>query len=171
MNLAPLQRLTRRLEDGLLGLAVLVMVALAGLQIVLRAGFGEGLVWIEPALRTLVLWIGMLGAVAASRSGQHIRIDLLTRTIPRRWRQRLQLLAYAFTALVCALVAWHSARFIGLELQYPTIAFADVPTWAAALVLPLAFLLVGLRYALATLALARGQEPFDEPPPNEPPPW
>lgn len=165
MNPAHLQRAIRRLEDGLLGVTVLVMVVLAGLQIVLRSGFDGGISWIEPALRTLVLWIGLLGAITASRSGQHIRIDLLTRVASRDWRRRLQVVAYAFTTAVCAAIAWHCARFIGLELQYPTIAFAGVPTWAAALILPVAFALVGLRYAIATVALARGLEPFDEPPP------
>jgi len=82
-----LQHLLHRLEDGLLAVAVLVMVALAGLQIVLRL-FDGGLSWIEPALRVLVLWIGMLGAVTASHSGRHIRIDLLTRVVPPAWRIR-----------------------------------------------------------------------------------
>lgn len=165
MTLARLQKLARGLEDGLLAATVLVMVALAGLQIVLRAGFDGGIVWIEPALRVLVLWIGLLGAVTASRSGQHIRIDLLTRVVSRSWRQRLQILAYGFTVVVCALVGWHSARFVGLEFEYPAVAFAGIPTWLAALILPVAFGLIGLRYALATLALIRGQEPFDEQPP------
>lgn len=165
MTLARLQRLTRRVEDGVLAATVLLMVGLAGLQIVLRTGFDDGITWIEPALRTLVLWIGMLGAVTASRSGQHIRIDLLTRVVPRAWRQRLQVAACGFTVAVCGLIAWHCARFVQLELQYPTIAFADIPTWAVALILPLAFALIGTRYALATVALARGREPFDEQPP------
>lgn len=165
MTLAQLQRLTRRVEDGVLATAVLIMVLLAGLQIVLRTGFDEGLIWIEPALRSLVLWIGMLGAVTASRSGQHIRIDLLTRVASRTWRQRLQIAAYGFTVLVCLLLGWHAARFVWLEMQYPTEAFAGVPNWAVALALPLAFGLIAVRYALATAALARGQEPFDEQPP------
>lgn len=165
MTLARLQRLTRRIEDGVLATAVLVMVLLAGLQIVLRTGFDEGLIWIEPALRALVLWIGMLGAVTASRTGQHIRIDLLTRLVSRVWRQRLQMVAYGFTVAVCLLVGWHAARFVRLELQYPTEAFAGVPTWAVALALPVAFGLIAVRYALATAAVVRGQEPFDEQPP------
>jgi TRAP-type C4-dicarboxylate transport system permease small subunit len=165
MNLARLQRLVRRCEDGMLAAAVLLMVGLAGVQIVLRIGFDGGIVWIDPALRSLVLWIGMLGAVTASRSGQHIRIDLLTRAVPLRWSRRLQVAACGFTVAVCLLVAWHSARFVQLELAYPTVAFAGVPTWSVALVLPLAFILIAVRYGLATIALVRGHEPFDEQPP------
>lgn len=165
MTLADLQRLVHRLEDGLLAVAVVAMVALAGLQIVLRAGFDGGLTWIEPALRALVLWIGMLGAVTASRSGRHIRIDLLTRLLDPRRRHWLQAIGYGFTTAVCAGIAWHAGRFVRLELEFPVNAFAGVPSWAVALVLPLAFGLIGLRYLLATVALCRGREPFpDEPP-------
>lgn len=164
MTAARLQRLLHRLEDGLLALAVLALAGLAGLQVVLRGGFETGLPWIDPALRALVLWIGMLGAVTASRAGRHIRIDVLTRALSPRWRQRVQLLGYAFTALVCALIAWHAARFVYAEIAFPVTAFAGVPSWAVALVLPLAFGLIGLRYLLAAVALARGREPFPDAP-------
>lgn len=165
MSPGQLQGIARRVEDGLLAATVLLMVLLAGLQIVLRAGFEGGIAWIEPALRTLVLWIGLLGAVTASRSGQHIRIDLLTRVISPARRRQLQVVACSFTTAVCVLLGWHSARFVHLEMQYPTTAFAGIPTWAAALILPLAFALIALRYALATAAVLCGREPFEEQPP------
>lgn len=164
MSVRRLQQVLYRLEDGLLATTVLAMVVLAGLQVVLR-GFDGGIVWIEPALRALVLWIGMLGAITASRSGRHIRIDLLTRTATTGWRHRLQALGYLFTTGVCALIAVHAARFVALELEFPTTAFAGIPSWAVVLILPVAFTLIGLRYALAAIDLVRGREPFpDEPP-------
>lgn len=138
------------------------MVALAGLQIVLRAGFDSGLGWIEPALRALVLWVGMLGAITASRSGRHIHIDILTRIVSPAWHHRLEILACGFTAAVCALIAWHGARFVRLELEFPAIAFAGIPSWAVALILPVAFGLIGLRYALAAIELLRGREAFPD---------
>lgn len=157
-----LQTLVRRTEDGLLAVAVLTMVALAGLQIVLRAGFDGGLTWIEPALRALVLWVGMLGAITASRSGRHIHIDLLIRLVPPAWHHRLETLACVFTAAVCALIAWHGIRFVQLELDFPAAVIAGVPSWAVALILPVAFGLIGLRYALAAIELLRGREAFPD---------
>jgi TRAP-type C4-dicarboxylate transport system permease small subunit len=157
-----LQAMVRRTEDGLLATAVLAMVALAALQIVLRAGFDGGLAWIEPALRALVLWIGMLGAITASRSGRHIHIDILTRIVSPAWHHRLEILACVFTAAVCALIAWHGIRFVRLELEFPAAAFAGIPSWAVALILPVAFGLIGLRYALAAAELLRGREAFPD---------
>src|SRR5690606_12731212 len=51
----------RALEDALLIVAFGSLVVLAGLQIVMRNIFESGFVWIDPLLRILVLWVGMLG--------------------------------------------------------------------------------------------------------------
>lgn len=149
-------------EDGLLVAAVGAMVVFAALQIVLRGAFGTGLLWIEPLLRTLVLWAGMLGALVASRGGQHIAIDVLTRYLPARWRLPVRAAACAFTAVVCAAIAWHGARYVALEYGFDGTAFAGVPAWAAVAILPAVFALIGLRYALFAVAFLRGREPFGD---------
>jgi TRAP-type C4-dicarboxylate transport system permease small subunit len=161
-----IERLRRALhltENGLLVIAVLAMVGLAGLQIVLRNLLGSGQIWIEPLLRSLVLWIGLLGAVTASRDGSHIAIDVLTRALPARWRRGLQAAACVFTTLVCAAIAWHGVRYVVLEYGFAGTAFAGVPTWAVVTILPLAFALIGLRYALFAVSFLRGREPFGRP--------
>jgi len=157
-----LLRRLHQLEDGLLVLAVVVMVAMAGLQIVLRDGFGTGLIWIDPMLRMLVLWIGMLGALVASRRGRHIGIDVLTRALPPAWRLPARGVACAFTAAVCGLLAWEAARYVGLEYGFSGTAFGDVPTWAVVTILPLAFGLIGVRYALFAVGFLRGHEPIGD---------
>jgi len=151
-----------QLEDGLLVVAVLAMVGLAALQIVLRDGFGTGLIWIDPLLRILVLWTGMLGALVASRRGRHISIDVLTRVLPGRWRLRARAVACGFTAAVCGLLAWESVRYVGLEYGFAESAFANVPTWAVVTILPFTFGLIGVRYLLFALAFLRGQEPIGD---------
>ena len=154
-----------RTEDGLLVTAVLVMVALAALQILLRNVLGAGQLWIEPLLRALVLWIGLLGAVVASRDGQHIALDVLTRALPPRWRRPLRGAGCLFTTVVCAALAWHGVRYVLLEYDFAGMAFGAVPTWAVVVIIPLALGLIGIRYALFGVAFLRGREPFGEPAP------
>lgn len=161
-RLAALLRRARRLEEGLLVAAVLAMVALAVGQIGLRNVAGMGLVWIEPLLRALVLWIGMLGALLASRGGRHISLDVVTRVLPRRWRLPVRGSACALTAVICALLAWQAARYTMLEYDFAATAFAGVPAWAVVVILPVTFGLIGVRYALFAIAFFRGDEPFAE---------
>jgi TRAP-type C4-dicarboxylate transport system permease small subunit len=69
----------RRIEDLLLAVLVLILVVLAGGQIVLRDFFHTGISWADPLMRQLVLWTGMLGALAAVRDEKHIALDVLQR--------------------------------------------------------------------------------------------
>ena len=52
-------------EDSLLVVILTSMIMLAVYQIISRNLFSEGIVWIDPLLRTLVLWVGLAGAVSA----------------------------------------------------------------------------------------------------------
>ncbi len=55
------------------------MVLLGFIQVVIRNLFHTGIPWAEVVLRHLVLWVGMLGGILASRSGRQIGIDLFQR--------------------------------------------------------------------------------------------
>ena len=137
-----------RIEDGLLVLLLSTMVALAIFQVVLRNLFAEGIVWIDPLLRTLVLWVGLAGAVVATRSNNHIRIDILTKYLPEKILPYINRLVYLFTLVICLVIAWHGIRFVYSEYEYGTMAFASVPAWLAALIIPVSFLLIAVRYLL-----------------------
>ena len=140
--------LLHRLEDGLLALILGLLVLLAPLQILLRNVFDTGIGWGDPLLRVLVLWVAMLGALAATRGRRQISIDLLSHLIGERLRSGVGVVTSLFTAVVCAVVAYHSARFVASEMEYEAIAFAGVPAWACEIVIPVAFGLIALRYAL-----------------------
>jgi C4-dicarboxylate transporter, DctQ subunit len=141
-------RLINRLEDSLLILMLATMVVLAVAQIAWRNFFGAGIAWADPLLRTLVLWVALSGAVIASRTDNHIRIDFFTRYIPQAYSAALQRLVFVFSASICALIAWHSARFVQMEYDTGSIAFAGIPAWVTELIIPVGFFLMALRYVL-----------------------
>lgn len=160
-------RLLRRTEDALLGLLLAVMVSLAAGQILMRNLFETGLFWADPLLRALVLWVGLLGAVVASRQNRHIAIDCVSRLLPARFNGWTRPVTSLFTAGVSAVVAYHAARFVASDHAAGTIAFGGIPAWAVEAAVPLAFALVTLRYcalcAVQVRRAARG-EPSGEPP-------
>ena len=63
----------------LLALLLTSMIGIAAFQVVLRNFFDSGLYWGDSAVRVMVLWVAMLGAMVASRKDEHIRIDLVAR--------------------------------------------------------------------------------------------
>ena len=137
-----------KLEDGLLVLILSTMIMLAVYQIIARNLFAEGVVWIDPLLRILVLWVGLAGAVVATRTDHHIRIDIFAKYLPVNILPYVKRTVYLFTLLICLLIAWHAARFVISEYEYGTIAFAGVPAWLTAVIIPVSFLLIAIRYGL-----------------------
>lgn len=149
------QRLFRRLrrvgalaEDVLLIVMLTVMIGLAALQIFMRNIFDTGFIWADELLRIQVLWIALLGAVAASRDDNHVNIDLLTRFLPGRWQPATKVIVDLFTAVVCALVAWQAARFVQMEHAYGSTVLGNFPAWIVQSILPVGFAIVAYRYFL-----------------------
>ena len=140
------------IEDWLLILMLSVMVILAVAQIVFRNVFDSGIVWADPLLRTLVLWVALSGAVIATRTNNHIRIDFLTRYLPQHVVPYLQRTVYGFCVFICLLIAWHSARFVRMDYESHTIAFSGIPSWVTELIIPIAFFLMALRYLMLLIA-------------------
>jgi len=145
-------KLINAFEDGLLVVILSSMIIFAVYQIIARNLFGEGVVWIDPLLRTLVLWVGLSGAVVATRTDNHIRIDIFAKYFPPHILKYVQRIAYLFTLIVCLLIAWHAARFVYSEYEYGTIAFSGTPAWITALIIPISFFLIAVRYVLLLIS-------------------
>ena len=146
------------IENGLLVLLLTGMILLATLQIVLRNGWSTGLSWADPSLRVAVLWITLLGAMAATRDNNHIKIDLLSHFLPKKFNPYVQLTTNLFSAFICGLLAWHGGRFVHFEWQDGNILFASVPAWACELIIPLGFGVMALRFLVSGLLQIRPPE-------------
>lgn len=162
--LARLTRLVEAVEDTVLVAILAFMILLAGTQIVLRNVFHTGLLWADPGLRVMVLWVGMVGAMVATRFDKQISVDALSRFLSARWRARVRVLTDLFTAVVSALVAWHAARLVLDDKAAGSLVFASVPVWVCESILPVAFGVIAIRYVLyafthARLSNALGGEP------------
>lgn len=126
------------------------MILLAAGQIGLRNLFGSGFAWADEALRLMVLWVAMLGAVAASRENRHISIDVLARILPDTPRMIAGCLVHAFTAFIALVLAWYSLEFVRESFSFGDTLLDDLPAWCFQLILPLGFLLIGYRYLIWT---------------------
>lgn len=137
-----------RIEDGLLVFMLAAMIILAGLQIIMRNVFQSGFTETDSLLRVLVLWVGMIGAVVASREKRHISIDILSRYLSDKTKQYVDIVINLFVVLVCGLLATHSMRMLLIDYVENTIAFSSVPTWLLESILPIAFSVITLRYLM-----------------------
>ena len=148
------QRL-HRVEDSLLVLLLTAMILLASTQILLRNFFDSGFVWIDPLLRVLVLWLGLVGATVATRKNKHIRIDLLSGLFERNTHRLIQSIVGQVSAWTCAVVAWYGFGWIRLDYADGVTGVGGVPAWMLEVIIPLSFALIGLRYFILSFCWAR----------------
>jgi TRAP-type C4-dicarboxylate transport system permease small subunit len=151
-------RTVNRVEDWLLISMLAAMVILAVTQIVYRNIAGGGVVWIDPLLRMLVLWVALSGAVIASRNDNHIRIDFFAKYVSGKYYFYIKRIVHAYCVIICALIAWYSTSFVQMDYEYGTEAFAGIPAWITELIIPVAFALMAFRYFLLFLSPARSDK-------------
>lgn len=144
--LAAADLLGRWIENFLLSVLLLSMIGLAATQIILRE-FGLGtLIWGDEAIRLMVLWIAMIGGIAAARENRHIAIDVLSRFLSDRGRAATAIFINLFTIAICLALAWYGWIMIGFALEEGEKVLMGLPAWFFQGVIPAAFLCMAWRY-------------------------
>lgn len=153
-------RIGRGLENLLLASILFAMIGLAAYQVMLRNIVGSGIGWADEALRLMVLWAAVVGAVAASRDNVHLRIDLLSRFLSRTGRTVTAIIVDLFAVAVAGVLAWYSWEFVAESREFGDQIFGELPVWPFQTVLPAGFVLIAYRYLVGAagqlLALLRG---------------
>ena len=153
--------------DAALGGALALLMGLAVVnvvwQVVSRFVLGSPSAFTDELARYLLVWIGLLGAMIASRNDEHIRIDVASSLLPEKYHPFLTTFVDLFTAFICVLVAWYSVGFVIEEHEYATPAFAGAPAWLQSWVLqsiiPLGFSVMAVRYVVLFVLGLLGKRP------------
>jgi len=143
-----INRLIHLLEDGLLVFTLGAMILLALSQIVLRNFFDSGIEWSAPLLRVMVMWLGLLGAIAATKQSNHISIDVVSRLLPNKGKAISAVIANLFSAVICAIVSYYALQFVLMEYEDGMMAFSGIPAWLCESIIPVGFGLMALRFLL-----------------------
>jgi TRAP-type C4-dicarboxylate transport system permease small subunit len=150
------ERAARALETWLIVVILGGLILLGAAQIVLRNFFSFGFSWGDGLTRLAVLWLGLLGALAASRDGRHITMGAVARVLPERLKLAAGLFADAFGAAVSAALAWVSWSFIADSREFGDTLLGDVPAWWLQSIMPVAFALIAWQFAMQAIKRWRG---------------
>jgi TRAP-type C4-dicarboxylate transport system permease small subunit len=153
-----LQSLERagKLAENLALLVLLgTMIGISVFQIINRQLLGGSfsLAWADELVKMIVLWLAMIGSIAACRDNKHIRIDLITHILSGQIVSWIKIVVDLFAAAVCAMIAWQAWRLIGEERSWGDVILGDVPLWLAHAVVPLAFALISYRFLVRVFSL------------------
>ncbi len=152
-----------QIEAILLVSTFLFILLIAVLQIVLRNFFDMGIIWADTFLRIAVLWLGMMGALFASRNNKHINMNLGLKYLSGKRLRYVKAIVHLFTALICFVVAWYGVNLVLMEYEDAGIAFASIPIWVSVSIIPIGFTIMALRYFSLFVLLIVDQPVDDQP--------
>jgi TRAP-type C4-dicarboxylate transport system permease small subunit len=147
-------------EIGAIVLLLGALVFLGTMQIVLRNFFHSGVLWADPMMRHIVLWLGCLGGALATTRVRHINIDVFSRLIPMRQKSTRRAVVYSATAVAAFFLGVAALRLVADERAFGDVAFGTVKTWVLQVVLPFAFFVISYR-CLVNLFTGRESRPAD----------
>lgn len=153
-----------RVEGWLLVVSLLVMVAMTFTQVVLRNLLDQGVLWFDPVVRHLVVWIGFLGAAVATREKKHVNVDALSRYIKGAARHGVNIVVSGFATAVTFFLFLASIQFIKNTMALGERIHQFFPSWIAQMVFPYAFGIMALRFLydflLSITLAAKGKAPL-----------
>jgi len=130
-------------------LTAMMLVAVG--QIIMREAFGTGFGWADELVRLMVLWLALVGSIAACRENRHIRIDALSHVMPDMAVNIIRIVVDVFAAVVCGVIAVQAWRYLQIEIEYEDTVLVDTPAWIAHVIMPAAFFLISYRFSIGVL--------------------
>ena len=153
-----MDRAGRLAENTALVVLLGTMIGVSVFQIINRQLLDGifSLSWADELVKIIVLWLAMVGSVAAARDNKHIRIDLITHVLSGPVVAWAKVIVDLFAAAVCAVIGWSAYRLIREEMTWGDTIFTDVPLWLLHTIVPLAFLLLSYQFLVRTGKLLLG---------------
>jgi TRAP-type C4-dicarboxylate transport system permease small subunit len=159
-----LDRAGRLAENTALMVLLGTMIGVAVFQIINRQLLGGmfTLAWADELVKLIVLWLAMVGSIAACRDNKHIRIDLITHILSGPIISWIKIVVDLFAAGVCAMIGWQAFRLVREEISWGDTVLGDVPLWIIHAIVPLAFVLISYQFLVRVLKLLHGLRKPDE---------
>lgn len=105
-----------------------------------------GVPWANEVTEYALYFITMLTAPWLLRQGQHIRIDVLLRAIPRQLAWYCEWLVDLMAFACCAVIAWYGVKAVlsSHAISGMVVKVISVPEWWLLTPLPVAFVLIAI---------------------------
>ena len=135
------------------------MTCITFIQVILRDVFKTGWVWSLEATTYSFAWLVLIGMSYGVRTQSHIAVDFVANKLPRRIRFFVMLFTLGLCISYAGLMFYGSVIFIqGLYTIGSLARDIPVPKWLLTIIMPLAFIVLGIRFFQIGLLVLRGQK-------------
>lgn len=153
-----LERFGKFAENTALVLLLGTMIGISVFQIINRQILDGAfsLSWADEIVKIIVLWLAMVGSIAACRDNKHIRIDLISHVLSGPVVAWSKVVVDLFAAAVCAMIGWQAWRLIREEMSWGDTILSDIPLWIMHAIVPFAFVLISYQFIVRVVRLLTG---------------
>lgn len=124
-----IERFARALEK-LLALVLLAAIALNFANVVARYVFGRTITGADEMQTYSMVWIAFLGAGIVAWRGEHLRMDILSRTFPPGAQSALRLIEALLVIALGGFALVQSVRYVSSMLSLGAASpMAQIPMW------------------------------------------
>lgn len=118
-----------------------------------------GLAWSNEISEAMLYLVTLLTAPWLLRQGQHIRVDIVLRAVPKRLGWYFEWLADGLGLVCCLLIAWYGAVATVKSYAAGSVSIKTLvmPEWWLLSPLPVAFLLLSIEMAFRMRRLHLGE--------------
>ena len=163
---------TSRAAALLSGLGVLGMAGLITFDVLMRYFFGRPQLFVDELASFLLVFVVFAGLAYTFRAGGHVRVDLVTSSLPRPVRAWLRVVTLALGLVFLGAVIWVTALSSVGSYRYGRVSAVMLyPLWFPMLLIPAGLLLMAVEIIVAFVRQVRASlgppEGRDEVPPPD----
>lgn len=138
-----------KVEDAVLGVGFIILIAVTFLQVVMRTVFNNSLTWSEEFVRYLYIWLCWIGVSLAERRNEHIRLTILTDTFPKKAQEWVDILVSVILVVISGWLIYQGV-LLGIHLKAAgAISTAlKLPMYLVYISMPTGCLLFAIRVAV-----------------------
>ncbi|RME33106.1 MAG: TRAP transporter small permease [Deltaproteobacteria bacterium] len=153
-----LTRMINGLEEAIISILLAAMTLLVFVEVVLRFGFGTGIMWAQEATLHISAWMVLFGASYGIKIGSHIGVDALVKILPSWLRRFVSAIAVCGCLVYTGLFTYggwiylKKMHLIGIELED-----MPIPKWIAHSIIVIGMVLMAIRLLILLWNILTGK--------------
>jgi C4-dicarboxylate transporter DctQ subunit len=153
-----LNRIINSLEETIIAILLASMTLLVFVEVVLRFGFGTGMMWAQELTLHISAWMVLFGVSYGLKIGSHIGVDALVKILPPKTRRIVSGAAVIACLGYCGLFSYGSWVYLS-KIHMIAIELEDmpIPKWIAHSILLIGMILIAVRLLQLLWAIATGK--------------
>lgn len=136
-------KLFEKLIDWLAAAPLFILLALFNVAVVMRYWMHQPLQWTEEIAGLLMIWIVMLGSVAAERDQQHLHIPMLVDAFPEKLRDIINAVVGVASGLFLLYVSYAGYK-LAVGAQFKVTSVLRVSYFWIDIAVPVGFVIIAL---------------------------